>query len=82
MGVVDTENELFVQVRHELEQMESYVQSHGGQIELVTIVGYEISVRLKGACDTCPLSFYTITFGLEQRLHKAIHPSVRVIIVD
>lgn len=75
-------NQLFVQVLTELEQMQPYVQSHGGQIELVSIQDYNVVIRLKGACDTCPLSFYTITFGLEQRLQKSIDPQVRVIIQD
>ena len=81
MGLVEN-NQLFVQVRQELEQMQPYVQSHGGEIELVSVEGYNVVIRLKGACDTCPLSFYTITFGLEQRLQKAIDPGVRIIIQD
>lgn len=80
MGIED--NQLFVQVRQELEQMQPYVQSHGGEIELVSIEGYNVAIRLKGACDTCPLSFYTITFGLEQRLQKSIDPAVRIIVQD
>jgi len=75
-------NQLFVQVQNELEQMQPYVQSHGGEIELVSIEGYNVEIRLKGACDTCPLSFYTITFGLEQRLQKLISPDIRVIVQD
>ena len=82
MGVMHDKNQLFVQVQNELEQMQPYVQSHGGEIELVSIEDYNVFVRLKGACDTCPLSFYTITFGLEQRLQKIINPAVRVLIQD
>ena len=82
MGVMHENNQLFVQVLTELEQMQPYVQSHGGELELVSIQDYNVFIRLKGACDTCPLSFYTITFGLEQRLQKSIHSSVRVIIQD
>jgi Fe-S cluster biogenesis protein NfuA len=82
MGVMHENNQLFVQVRQELEQMQPYVQSHGGELELVSIQDYNVFIRLKGACDTCPLSFYTITFGLEQRLQKLISPEVRVIIQD
>ena len=82
MGLMQENNQLFVQVRQELEQMQPYVQSHGGELELVSIQDYNIAIRLKGACDTCPLSFYTITFGLEQRLQKTINPAIRVIIQD
>jgi Fe-S cluster biogenesis protein NfuA len=82
MGVMHDKNQLFVQVQIELEQMQPYVQSHGGEIELVSIQDYNVVIRLKGACDTCPLSFYTITVGLEQRLQKLINSSIRVIVQD
>ena len=82
MGLMQENNQLFVQVLQELEQMQPYVQSHGGELELVSIQDYNVVIRLKGACDTCPLSFYTITFGLEQRLQKTINPAIRVIIQD
>ncbi|MBV8660560.1 MAG: NifU family protein [Candidatus Dependentiae bacterium] len=75
-------NQLFVQVQKELEQMQPYVQSHGGEIELVSIQDYNVEIRLKGACDTCPLSFYTVTFGLEKRLQAAINPAIRILIQD
>lgn len=81
MGIIE-DNKLFVQVQLELEQMQPYLLSHGGQIELVSVEGFNVVIRLKGACDTCPLSFYTVTFGLEQRLQKAIDPGVRIIIQD
>jgi len=81
MGLTQ-DNRLFVQVQKELEQMLPYLQSHQGEIELVSIKNYDVTVRLKGACDTCPLSFYTITFGLEKRLQASIDPAVRVIVED
>ena len=82
MGVTHKKDQLFIQVQKELEQMQPYVQSHGGEIELVSIKDCNVEIRLKGACDTCPLSFYTVTFGLEQRLQKLISPDIRVIVQD
>lgn len=82
MGVTYDYHKLVAQVQSELEHMQSYVQSHGGQIELISIQDYKVFVRLKGACDTCPLSFYTITFGLEKRLRQVIHESVEVIVQE
>ena len=82
MGVVYDNEQVFEQVVQELEQMQPYVQSHQGEIELVSIKEYNVVIRLKGACDTCPLSFYTITFGLEKRLQNAIHAEMKVIIED
>ena len=82
MGVIHKDNELFVQVQKELEQMQPYVQSHGGEIELISVQDYTVAIRLKGACDTCPLSFYTITFGLEKRLQNTINLEMRVVVQD
>lgn len=82
MGVVYDHEQIFAQVVKELEQMQSYVQSHQGKIELVSIKEYNVVIRLKGACDTCPLSFYTITFGLEKRLQSTIDPAIRIIVED
>ncbi len=81
MGLMQ-DSPLFVLVSKELEQMKPYLQSHQGEIEVVSIKEYNVFIRLKGACDTCPLSFYTITFGLEKRLQAAINPDVRVIVMD
>jgi len=62
--------------------MQPYAQSHGGQIELVSIKDYNVALRLKGACDTCPLSFYTITLGFEQQLKTKIDNRLTVTIID
>lgn len=82
MGVVYDDEHVLAQVEKELELMQPYLQSHQGQIELVSIKEYNVVIRLKGTCTTCPLSFYTITFGLEKRLQQAICQDIRVIIDD
>lgn len=82
MGVVYDSENIFIQVVKELEQVKLYAQSHQGEIELVSIKEYNVVIRLKGACDTCPLSFYTITFGLEKKLQNIINPAIRVIVED
>lgn len=82
MGVIYDNEQVFLQVVKELEQIQPYVQSHQGQIQLVSIEQYTVVIRLQGACDTCPLSFYTITFGLEKRLQNSVHADMRVIVED
>ena len=74
--------DLLKKAQQELESMQEYLLSHGGSIEIVSVEGFNLFVRLQGACDTCPLSFYTITFGLEKKLKASIDPAVRVIILD
>lgn len=82
MGVVYDNEQVFAQVIKEFEQIQPYVQSHQGEIELISIKEYNVVIRLKGACDTCPLSFYTITFGLEKRLQNVVNPAIRVVVAD
>ncbi|MCL4380125.1 NifU family protein [Candidatus Dependentiae bacterium] len=59
-----------------------HLQAHGGDIALVDVTDQEISVRLKGACIGCPLSFYTMTMGVEQELKKIFPSLLRVIVVE
>ena len=83
MGV-DTisKSELHQKVQKELDDLQPYMQSHQGFIRLVSIENWNVLIRLEGACDTCPLSFYTITFGLEKKLRASISPLIRVITDD
>ena len=42
----------------------------GTEIEVVTVAGGIASIRLRGACISCPASVTTILFGLEQEVRK------------
>jgi Fe-S cluster biogenesis protein NfuA len=70
------------QIERELKILEPYVSSHGGQIQFVSFEDHTVFISLKGACETCPLSFYTVTIGLEQKLKSVIPEIKRVEIVD
>lgn len=66
----------------ELDTLQPYIQSHGGKIKFVKLEDSVVYVRLYGTCVECPLSFYTLTYGLERQL-KAKVPSVsRVETID
>lgn len=52
----------------ELNKLEPYIASHGGKIEFVEFKNQVVYVRLHGTCVQCPLSFYTLTYGLERQL--------------
>ena len=69
-------------IKHEIKLLEPYVSSHGGQIQFVSYEDHTVFVRLSGTCETCPLSFYTVTMGLEQKLLKAEIPVKRVEIIE
>ena len=51
--------ELKDRVQDVLETIRPQLQMDGGDIELVDVVDNVVSVRLKGACGTCPSSIYT-----------------------
>ncbi|MBE0409264.1 MAG: NifU family protein [Anaerolineales bacterium] len=50
-----------VQLRALLEQLSAYIeQYHGGSVEMVSLDGNVLTVRLGGACTGCPLSPSTL----------------------
>jgi len=69
-------------IKQEIKLLEPYVSSHGGQIQFVSFEGHTVFITLKGTCETCPLSFYTVTLGLEQKLKSVIPELKRVEIVE
>lgn len=44
------------------------VESHGGSIEVDSILDGVVTVRLDGTCDGCPSSDATLTYGVEAAL--------------
>lgn len=64
---------LFVTVRKLLDsEIRPYVQSDGGDIELLAVDGNVVKVRLLGACVTCPSSMSTLKGGVQARLQAKI----------
>ncbi len=51
-----------------LEDARAYVQSHGGDIEILDVEGGIVHLRLLGACQECPASAIT----LQQNIHTAL----------
>jgi Fe-S cluster biogenesis protein NfuA len=70
------------QIKQEIKLLEPYVASHGGQIDFVSFEDHTVFIRLTGSCETCPLSFYTVTVGLEQQLTSRVPEVKRVELVD
>ena len=57
-----------------LESIRPAIQADGGDVELIRYdeaVGL-VQVRLKGACETCPISMMTLKEGIEVRLKRAV----------
>lgn len=56
---------LQTRVQNALSEIRPYILSDGGEIELVDIRNNIVSVRLTGACQSCPMSSFTMTMGIE-----------------
>ena len=63
-----------------LERIRPYLQSDGGDIELIEITtDLSVKVKLTGACHGCPYSMQTLKAGVEQAIIKEVPEIKRVI---
>lgn len=66
-----------------LERVRPYLQSDGGDIQLVEVTDDNtVKVRLQGACHGCPYSMQTLKAGVEQALMKEVPEIKSVVSVD
>jgi Fe-S cluster biogenesis protein NfuA len=71
---------LVEKVKQALEKVRPYLQSDGGDIELVEVTpGNVVKVRLTGACHGCPYSMMTLKAGVEQALIKEV-PEIKEVV--
>lgn len=68
------------QVQEVLETVRPALQADGGDVELVDVAeDGTVSVRLKGACGSCPMSTMTLKMGIERTLKDKI-PGVKTVV--
>lgn len=60
-----------VRVHGALEGVRPYLESHGGNVELVGIAGGVVQLRLEGSCSGCPSSTMTLKLAIEEAIRKA-----------
>jgi Fe-S cluster biogenesis protein NfuA len=65
-------------IRERLEELRVYLQGHGGDLEVVTIEGKNVQLRLRGACGGCPHAMVTLKDGIEDTLRREIDPEIVV----
>jgi Fe-S cluster biogenesis protein NfuA len=70
------------QIQAVLADLEPYIQSHGGKIELKEFKNNTVFIKFHGTCTTCPLSFYTVTYGIERHLKSKISDSLSVQVLE
>ena len=62
-----------------LEQVRPSLQADGGDVELVDVVDGTVSVRLKGACNGCPMAAITLQQGISRFLKEQV-PEVKEVV--
>jgi len=65
-----------------LEEIRPFVESHGGTIEVDSILDGVVKVRMLGSCDGCPSSTATLTGGVESALREHWPNFRRLEVVD
>jgi len=73
-----SENGLEQKVRATLDTLRASLQSHGGDLEFVSMEGSVVRLRLQGACSGCPHAAMTIKQGIERTLKEQVDPSLTV----
>lgn len=67
-------------INNTINSLRPYLQSDGGDIEIVEITGdMVVKVKLTGACESCPFSEQTLKAGIENALKKEI-PEIKEVV--
>ena len=68
-------------VREGLEEVRPYLDSHGGDVELVEVRDGVVRLRMRGSCEGCPASAMTLKMAIEDAVLKAA-PDVESVEAD
>ncbi|MBT3296253.1 MAG: NifU family protein [Verrucomicrobia bacterium] len=66
------------QIRAKLEEIRPMLQADGGDLEVATIEGTDVTLRLKGACGGCPHATMTIKQGIQRILREQVDENIVV----
>src|SRR5262245_26459475 len=73
--------DLETRVRGALDKVRPYLQSHGGNVDLLSVTDGVVRLRLIGSCDGCPSSALTLKSAIERHIYEAA-PDVISIVCD
>lgn len=68
-------------VRGALEGVRPYLESHGGNVELLGVEHGVARLRLEGSCSGCPSSALTLKLAIEKAIHQAA-PDVDEVVAE
>ena len=69
---------IVAQIQQVLDDLQPYITGHGGRVEFVELKESVVFIRFYGTCLECPLSFYTLTYGIERHIKNKIPSILRV----
>ncbi|MBP5510242.1 MAG: NifU family protein [Kiritimatiellae bacterium] len=65
-------------IKEELNRLRGMLQADGGDLELVSIEGKTVTLRLTGHCGSCPYALMTLKQGIEESLRQTVDPEIVV----
>jgi len=66
------------QITEVLEELRGALQADGGDLEVVSIQGTQVRLRLTGACGCCPHAQMTLKNGIERILREKVSEDIVV----
>jgi Fe-S cluster biogenesis protein NfuA/nitrite reductase/ring-hydroxylating ferredoxin subunit len=64
-----------------LDEVRPYLESHGGNVEVLSAEGGVVRLRLEGSCSGCPSSAVTLKLAIEEAIQRAA-PDVEQIVAE
>jgi Fe-S cluster biogenesis protein NfuA/nitrite reductase/ring-hydroxylating ferredoxin subunit len=58
-------------VARALDKVRPYLDSHGGNVELLGVEAGVVRLRLQGSCESCPSSSMTLKLAIEEAIYEA-----------
>ena len=62
-----------------LEKIRPALKADGGDVELVDVKDGVVTVRLTGACGSCPMATMTLRMGVERVIRKEV-PEIKELV--
>ncbi|MBV8377847.1 MAG: NifU family protein [Verrucomicrobia bacterium] len=63
--------DLQTRLREALDHVRPYLQSHGGNVELISLTGQTARLRLQGTCKSCASSAVTLELAIRNAIEEA-----------
>ncbi len=64
-------HDLATRLRQALDKVRPYMESHGGNVELLSLENDFARLRLQGSCKTCPSSAVTLELAVRQAIEES-----------